>query len=103
MRKVQVGIDLGTTNTLACCRIKGRMKLLKFRSSQMLPSVMYVEKQPDGTIKEIVGRAAQIKGMLDPDNFIRSSKTYIGLTGENKKTWTCHGKTYTPTDVAARI
>ena len=103
MRKVQVGIDLGTTNTLACCRIKGRMKLLKFRSSQMLPSVRYVEKQPDGTIKEIVGRAAQIKGMLDPDNFIRSSKTYIGLTGENKKTWTCHGKTYTPTDVAARI
>lgn len=103
MRKVQVGIDLGTTNTLACCRIKGRMKLLKFRSSQMLPSVMYVEKQPDGTIKEIVGKAAKIKGDPDPNNCIQSSKTYIGLTGENAKTWTCHGKTYTPTDVAARI
>lgn len=103
MRKVQVGIDLGTTNTLACCRIKGRMKLLKFRSSQMLPSVMYVEKQPDGTIKEIVGKAAKAKGVPDPNNCIQSSKTYIGLTGENAKTWTCHGKTYTPTDVAARI
>lgn len=103
MRKVQVGIDLGTTNTLACCRIKGRMKLLKFRGSQMLPSVMYVEKQPDGTIKEIVGKAAKIKGVADPNNCIQSSKTYIGLTGENAKTWTCHGKTYTPTDVAARI
>lgn len=103
MRKVQVGIDLGTTNTLACCRIKGRMKLLKFRGSQMLPSVMYVEKQPDGTIKEIVGKAAKTKGVADPNNCIQSSKTYIGLTGENAKTWTCHGKTYTPTDVAARI
>lgn len=103
MRKVQVGIDLGTTNTLACCRIKGRMKLLKFRSSQMLPSVMYVEKQPDGTIKEIVGKAAKVRGLSDPNNCIQSSKTYIGLTGENAKTWTCHGKTYTPTDVAARI
>ena len=103
MKKVQVGIDLGTTNTLACCRIKGRMKLLKFRSSQMLPSVMYVEKQSDGTIREIVGKPAKVKGQKDPDNCIHSSKTYIGLTGENKRTWTCHGKTYTPTDVAARI
>lgn len=103
MKKVQVGIDLGTTNTLACCRIKGRLKLLKFRSSQMLPSIMYVEQQPDGTIREIVGKPAKVKGLADPDNCIRSSKTYIGLTGKNKKTWTCRGKTYTPTDVAARI
>lgn len=103
MRKVQVGIDLGTTNTLACCRIKGKMKLIKFRGGQMLPSVLYVEKQDDGSVKEIVGKAAKNKGLADPDNYIRSSKTYIGLTGTNKKTWTCQGKTYTPTDVATKI
>lgn len=103
MRKVQVGIDLGTTNTLACCRVKGKMKLVKFKGGTMLPSVMYVEKQEDGSVKEIVGKAAKLKGLEDPDNCIRSSKTYIGLTGSNKKTWNCHNHTYTPTDVATKI
>lgn len=103
MRKVQVGIDLGTTNTLACCRVKGKLKLVKFKGGTMIPSVMYVEKQDDGSVKEIVGKAAKIKGLEDPDNCISSSKTYIGLTGSNKKTWTCYGKTYTPTDVATKI
>ena len=78
MKKVQVGIDLGTTNTLACCRVKGKLKLVKFKGGNMLPSVMYVEKQEDGTIKEIVGQNAKIKGLVDPDNCISSSKSYIG-------------------------
>lgn len=103
MRKVQVGIDLGTTNTLACCRVKGKMKLVKFKGGTMLPSAMYVEKQEDGSVKEIVGKAAKIKGLEDPDNYISSSKTYIGLTGSNKKTWKCHNHIYTPTDVATKI
>ena len=104
MRKVQVGIDLGTTNTLACCRVKGKLKLIKFKGGKtMLPSVLYVEKQEDGTVKEIVGKAAKMKGLEDPNNCISSSKTYIGLTGPRKKTWTCHGKTYSPTDVATKV
>lgn len=104
MRKVQVGIDLGTTNTLACCEIKGKLKLIKFKGGKtMLPSVLYVEKKEDGSVKEIVGKAAKMKGLEDPNNCISSSKTYIGLTGPRKKTWTCHGKTYTPTDVATKI
>ena len=61
MRKVQVGIDLGTTNTLACCRVKGKMKLVKFKGGTMLPSAMYVEKQEDGSVKEIVDRLDYIK------------------------------------------
>ena len=103
MKKVQVGIDLGTTNTLACCKVKGKLKLIKFKGGTMLPSVLYVEETPDGEIKEIVGKTAKIKGLEDPENCIRSSKTYIGLTGSNKKIWECHGKKYTPTDVAAKI
>ena len=103
MKKVQVGIDLGTTNTLACCRVKGKLKLVKFKGGNMLPSVMYVEKQEDGTIKEIVGQTAKIKGLVDPDNCISSSKSYIGLTGSNKKVWKCHDNVYTPTDVATKI
>ena len=103
MKKVQVGIDLGTTNTLACCRVKGKLKLLKFKGSNMLPSILYVEKREDGSLKEIVGKAAKIKGLQDPNNCIRSSKTYIGLTGKNKKIWKCQGKEYNPTDVATLI
>ncbi len=104
MRKVQVGIDLGTTNTLACCRVNGKLKLIKFQGGKtFLPSVLYVEKQEDGSIKEIVGKAAKMKGLGDPQNCISSSKTYIGLTGPRKKTWTCQEKTYTPTDVATKI
>ena len=103
MQKIQVGIDLGTTNTLACCKIKGKLKEIKFAGGPMLPSVMYVEKQDDGSLKEIVGKLAEMKGSFDPDNCIKSSKTHIGLTGSQKKTWTCYGKTYTPTDVAAKI
>ena len=61
MRKVQVGIDLGTTNTLACCRVKGKLKLIKFKGGTMLPSVLYVEKQDDGSIKEIVGSTLYTK------------------------------------------
>lgn len=103
MKKVQVGIDLGTTNTLACCRVKGKMKLLKFKGKQTLPSVLYIEKQPDGSVKEIVGRSADLKGSKDPDNCIRSAKTHIGLTGAHKKIWTCCGRDYTPTYVAEKV
>ena len=94
---------MGTTNTLACCRVRGKLKLIKFSGKNMLPSVLYVEREPDGSIKEIVGKAAVTKGLRDPKNCIRSSKTYIGLTGERKKTWLCHGRMYTPTDVAVKI
>lgn len=103
MRKVQVGIDLGTTNTLAYCRLKGKLTPIKFRGKPMLPSVLYVEELENGNVKEVVGKTAVIKGLVDPDNCIRSSKTYIGLTGSQKRTWTCHDKTYTPTDVATKI
>lgn len=103
MKKVQIGIDLGTTNTLACYSVKGKLKLLKFAGKNMLPSVLFVEKQEDGSIREIVGKAAKIRGLKDPDNCISSSKTHIGLSGANKKTWTCHGKSYNPTDVATAI
>lgn len=94
-----VGIDLGTTNTLACYFVNGRKKLLKFAGgATMLPSVIYTDK--DG--KVIVGQTALNKGMMEPSRMIRSAKTYIGNFELNKK-WTCGGKTYTPTDVATEV
>lgn len=95
MSTIQIGIDLGTTNTLVYGENNGKIKPIKINGSVTFPSVLYVEE--DGT--EVVGKRAKQKEYLDPDNGIHSSKTYIGT----KKEWKIRGKSYTPTDVAARI
>ena len=96
MSTIQIGIDLGTTNTLVYGKINGKIKPVKINGSVTIPSVLYVKE--DG--EEIIGKNAKQREYGDPDNGIRSSKTYMG---DNKHTWTIRGKTYTPTDVAERI
>ena len=93
MEEIFIGIDLGTTNTLACYLKNGRPKLISFEGKPLLPSVLFVEE--DGNI--IVGKKAKNRGVLDPLNVIRSSKTYMA---DAKKTWTLGGKTFNPTEVA---
>ena len=96
METVTIGIDLGTTNTLACYMKKGKPMLFKFDGEKMLPSMLYVEE--DGSLT--IGHEAKVKGKGDPDNLIRSSKTFMG--DPNKK-WEQRGKSLNPTDVAAEI
>ncbi len=94
-----VGIDLGTTNTLACYFVNGRKKLLKFAGgATMLPSVIYTDENN----KVIVGQPAQSRGVMEPSRMIRSAKTYIGNFELDKK-WKCGERTYTPTDVATEV
>lgn len=95
--KYVVGIDLGTTNTLACFFRNGRKNLVKFAGESLLPSVIYVDK--DGKI--YVGNKALHRGATDPRNMIRSSKKYIG--DYDREPWTLNGKKFTPTDVATEI
>ena len=97
---IRVGIDLGTTNTLACyLNKKGKLDLIKFPGTgKLIPSVIYVDEDDSKNI--IVGSKARKMGILDPINEIRSAKTYMG---DDKKTWTCNGLTFTPTDVAALV
>ena len=96
MDTVTIGIDLGTTNTLACYMKKGKPTLCKFDGEKMLPSLVYVEK--DGSLT--IGHVAKVKGEGDPDHLIRSSKTFMG---DPMKKWEMRGKSLTPTDVAAEI
>ena len=96
MDSVTIGIDLGTTNTLACYMKKGKPTLIKFDGEKMLPSVLYVET--DGSLT--IGHEARVKGEGDPDNMIRSSKTFMG---DAEKKWNYRGKSLTPTDVATEI
>ena len=71
-----VGIDLGTTNTLACYFQRGKKKLLKFPGEvlTMLPSVIFTDEAG----KVFVGQTAINKGEVEPSRMIRSAKTYIG-------------------------
>ena len=97
MNEIFVGIDLGTTNTLACYLRRGRPNFIRFAGSgDMLPSVLYVDAEKN----IFVGEKAKKRGVIDPLNVIRSSKTYMADFG---KTWTVGGKTFTPTQVAAEI
>lgn len=105
MRIIQIGIDLGTTNTLVYGKIDGRIKPVKFNGNVTLPSVMFVEE--DGSI--IIGRKAKQKENADPHNGIHSSKTFIGLKVKDEsgnyseKEWVIRGQKFNPTDVAAHI
>lgn len=96
MSEIFIGIDLGTTNTLACYLKNGRPDLIRFYGKTLLPSVLYVDE--DGNI--IVGKNAKKRGVLDPLNVIRSSKTYMA---DAKKSWTVGEKTFNPTEVATEI
>lgn len=97
MNEIFVGIDLGTTNTLACYLKKGKPDLIRFPGSgKMIPSVLYV----DEASRVSVGQMAKKDGIMNPLNVIRSSKTYMA---DPNKRWKIHGKEFTPTDVAAEI
>ena len=97
MDEIFVGIDLGTTNTLACYLKRGRPDLIRFPGSgKMIPSVLYVDESGDIS----VGQMAKKSGVMNPLNVIRSSKTYMA---DAKKVWKINGKVFTPTDVAAEI
>ena len=60
---MMIGIDLGTTNSLAACFRNGRAELIPNRLGQRLtPSVVSVDK--DGTV--YVGQTARERGFLHP-------------------------------------
>lgn len=88
-----IGIDFGTTKTLAGYFVDGEKKILT-----PFPSVIFTEAE--GNIS--VGLAAQNSGALQPENMITSAKKFIGNL-ELNKSWNCNGYTYTPTEAATEI
>lgn len=96
---MNVGIDLGTTNTLVCVNIKGKEKCLRFgeMDSEMLPSAIYYVEDTD---EVMVGADAKDEGIIDPFNFIKSAKTYMG---DNQHIYHCKGRDFNPTQVATEV
>lgn len=87
-----IGIDFGTTKTLASYVDGGERKFLT-----ALPSVIYVDE--GGEVS--VGLAAQNYGSIQPENMITSAKKFIGDV--ETKTWNCNGYDFSPLDVTAEI
>jgi len=93
--KVQAGIDLGTTNSVASYMNHGKIEYIKFRNKESIQSVVMYQNG-----KFIVGDKAKKKANLFPENYIKSSKTYMG---DFSKTWNIEDKVFTATDIAKEI
>ena len=90
-----IGIDLGTTNSVACTIRHGRFEYLNFSGKDLLPSAILFNSG-----KLLVGSAAKRRSKLNADHFISSAKTYMG---DHSHTWNIDGRIFTPTDVASEV
>ena len=74
-KKLAVGIDLGTTNSLISSGYNGVVEILPDKlGSELLPSVVYYNSDS----APVVGRPAQTKAKRDPKNTISSVKRLLG-------------------------
>jgi molecular chaperone HscA len=73
-RKLAIGIDLGTTNSLVASVRSGQATTLSDEDGQdLLPSVVHYQSD-----KVVVGKAAAQQASLDPANTIVSVKRFLG-------------------------
>ncbi|MDY3739596.1 MAG: Hsp70 family protein [Selenomonadaceae bacterium] len=90
-----IGIDLGTTNSVACTLRNGRYECIRFGRDETLPSVMLYKDD-----KITVGKSAKRKSVIYAENYISSAKTWMG---DSDKLWSIDGRIFTPTDVATEV
>jgi len=91
-----IGIDLGTTNSVACVWRRGNVETIPIDGRATMPSALSV--RPDGTL--LVGQSAKKRSELEPEQSITSAKRYIG---DGKTQWQIGNKIYTPMDAAATV
>jgi len=91
-----IGIDLGTTNSVACVWRRGSIETIPIEGRATMPSAISV--RPDGAI--LVGQSAKNRAELEPEQSITSAKRYIG---DGKTTWQISNKTYTPIQAGAIV
>ncbi|MDE6832904.1 MAG: Hsp70 family protein, partial [Ruminococcus sp.] len=93
---ISVGIDLGTTNTV-CCYVKedSRYSTIKFNCQDFLPSALLYERG-----RVTIGSNAKRKSVTRSQNYIESSKTFMGKLEPIKE---IDDRTFNATDVATEI
>lgn len=91
-----IGIDLGTTNSLAAVWKNGKSVLIPNSFGEYLtPSVVSIEE--DGTV--LVGQVARERLISHPERTVSSFKRFIGT----EKKYTINGESYTPEDLSALV
>ena len=90
-----LGIDLGTTNSVASVYRKGIAETLTIEGRNTVPSVVSFR---NGDI--LVGSQAKARLLADPESSIGSVKRFMG---DPNKTFNINGKSYSPVDISAMI
>lgn len=90
-----MGIDLGTTNSLASIIKDGKVEFVEFEGSRLLPSVVSVNS--DNQV--FVGLTAKNQYFLNPENSVKSVKR---LMGSETRT-SLNGKKYLPEEISGII
>ncbi|MFC1708442.1 Hsp70 family protein [Candidatus Omnitrophota bacterium] len=97
-RTIDIGIDLGTTNSAIACMEKGESRVLKnYLRSEYTPSVVRIDEK--GTI--IVGRKAYERLLDDPDNSVGEFKRWMGSQQTHK--FKLSKKTFNAEELSAEV
>lgn len=91
-----LGIDLGTSTTIASVFSKGKSRLIKIEGNDYIPSVIsFLDNDT-----KLVGMQAKGRMMIDPQNTVASIKRHMGEEGYKVK---INDKEYTPEEISAEI
>ncbi|MFL0194061.1 Hsp70 family protein [Clostridium sp. WILCCON 0269] len=94
--KYKLGIDLGTSTSVASIYINGKTRVLKINGKEYMPSVVsFMDKNT-----KLVGEEAKGRAVLDPVNTVSSIKRHMGEEGYKVSILE---ETYTPEQIASEI
>ena len=91
---IQIGIDLGTTNSVVACFRRGRTEIIPIDGKRTFPSVLSIRGR-----ELLVGNQAKSRLLIDPRNSIASTKRDIG----KDVIYSIGNMPFTPEDVAFNI
>lgn len=92
-----VGIDLGTTFSCIARWDGERPEAYRLLDGNVtVPSIVHIQEGD----KPLVGQFARPRLILDPENTVEKVKRYMG---DDSKTFSLRGKSYTPVDISALI
>ncbi|OCG06999.1 Fe-S protein assembly chaperone HscA [Gilliamella sp. wkB178] len=78
-RRLAIGIDLGTTNSLVATVRSGKSEVLAdLEDEPLLPSVVHYGRDHDDNLIVTVGKNAKINSAKDPQNTVSSIKRLMG-------------------------
>lgn len=94
-RELVLGIDFGSSSTIAGVLINDRIELIQDAGDQVIPSIIYVPDRGDA----VVGRRAVARQIGEPSNVIRSVKRLLGLDSSSELVRRFAASTPLPLDV----